>query len=32
MLVLTTIYALANLAADLGYAALNPRIRYRTAA
>ena len=32
MLVLTTIYALANLAADLGYAALNPRIRYRAAA
>jgi peptide/nickel transport system permease protein len=31
MLVLT-IYALANLAADLGYAALNPRIRYRAAA
>jgi peptide/nickel transport system permease protein len=28
MLVLTTIYALANLIADLGYAALNPRIRY----
>jgi peptide/nickel transport system permease protein len=28
MLVLTTIYALANLAADLGYAVLNPRIRY----
>ncbi|MEO9188859.1 MAG: ABC transporter permease [Acetobacteraceae bacterium] len=32
MLVLTTIYALANLAADLGYAALNPRIRYGAAA
>jgi peptide/nickel transport system permease protein len=32
MLVLTTIYALANLAADLAYAALNPRIRYRAAA
>jgi peptide/nickel transport system permease protein len=32
MLVLTTIYALANLAADLGYAVLNPRIRYRAAA
>ena len=32
MLVLTTIYALANLAADLGYAALNPRIRYQAAA
>lgn len=28
MIVLTTIYALANLIADLGYAALNPRIRY----
>jgi peptide/nickel transport system permease protein len=28
MLVLTTIYALANLTADLAYAALNPRIRY----
>ncbi|MEO8714940.1 MAG: ABC transporter permease [Acetobacteraceae bacterium] len=28
MLVLTAIYALANLAADLSYAALNPRIRY----
>ena len=32
MLVLTTIYALANLAADLGYVALNPRIRYGAAA
>ncbi len=32
MLVLTTIYALANLAADLGYAVLNPRIRYGAAA
>lgn len=32
MLVLTTIYALANLAADLAYAALNPRIRYGAAA
>jgi peptide/nickel transport system permease protein len=32
MLVLTTIYALANLAADLGYAALNPRIRYQATA
>ncbi len=32
MLVLTTIYALANLAADLGYAVLNPRIRYQAAA
>jgi peptide/nickel transport system permease protein len=32
MLVLTAIYALANLAADLGYAALNPRIRYGAAA
>lgn len=28
MLVLTAIYALANLVADLGYAALNPRIRH----
>lgn len=28
MLVLTTIYAVANLVADLAYAALNPRIRY----
>ena len=28
MLVLTTIYAVANLAADLAYALLNPRIRY----
>lgn len=27
MMVVTAIYALANLAADLGYAALNPRIR-----
>jgi peptide/nickel transport system permease protein len=32
MLVLTTIYALANLAADLAYAALNPRIRYTASA
>lgn len=32
MLVLTTIYAVANLIADLGYAALNPRIRYGAAA
>ena len=32
MLALTTIYALANLAADLAYAALNPRIRYTNAA
>ncbi len=32
MLVLTTIYALANLAADIGYAVLNPRIRYGAAA
>ncbi len=30
MLVLTAIYALANLAADLLYALLNPRIRYAT--
>jgi peptide/nickel transport system permease protein len=32
MLVLTTIYALANLAADISYALLNPRIRYTSAA
>ena len=32
MLAMTTIYALANLAADLGYALLNPRIRYTAAA
>ena len=32
MLVLTTIYALANLLADLSYAVLNPRIRYTGAA
>ncbi|MGA9867473.1 MAG: ABC transporter permease [Acetobacteraceae bacterium] len=31
MLVLTTIYALANLVADIAYAALNPRIRYGAA-
>lgn len=31
MLVLTAIYALANLLADLLYAALNPRIRHATA-
>lgn len=28
MMVVTAVYALANLAADLAYAALNPRIRY----
>ena len=32
MLALTTIYALANLVADLAYAALNPRIRFAGAA
>ena len=32
MIVLTTIYALANLIADLGYAVLNPRIRYGASA
>jgi peptide/nickel transport system permease protein len=32
MIVLTTIYALANLIADLSYAALNPRIRYGASA
>lgn len=32
MMVVTAIYALANLAADLGYAALNPRIRVGGAA
>ncbi len=32
MLVLTAIYALANLVADLAYAALNPRIRLAAAA
>lgn len=32
MMVITTIYALANLAADVCYAALNPRIRYSHAA
>ena len=31
MLVLTAVYAGANLLADLGYAALNPRIRYGAA-
>lgn len=32
MMVVTTTYALANLAADLGYAVLNPRIRVGSAA
>jgi peptide/nickel transport system permease protein len=32
MMVVTTIYALANLAADVCYAALNPRIRFSHAA
>jgi peptide/nickel transport system permease protein len=32
MLLLTAIYALANLVADLSYAMLNPRIRYTVAA
>ncbi len=32
MLVLTTIYALANLVADVAYALLNPRIRHANAA
>ncbi len=32
MMVVTALYALANLAADLGYAALNPRIRVGGAA
>ena len=32
MIVVTAIYALANLAADLGYAMLNPRIRVGSAA
>jgi peptide/nickel transport system permease protein len=32
MMVVTTIYALANLAADICYAALNPRIRFSRAA
>jgi peptide/nickel transport system permease protein len=32
MMVVTTIYALANLIADICYAALNPRIRYSHAA
>jgi peptide/nickel transport system permease protein len=32
MLMLTTIYAVANLVADLAYAALNPRIRYTVTA
>lgn len=32
MMVLTAIYAMANLLADVGYALLNPRIRYRGSA
>jgi peptide/nickel transport system permease protein len=32
MMVVTAIYALANLIADLGYAFLNPRIRFGKAA
>jgi peptide/nickel transport system permease protein len=32
MMVVTAIYALANLVADLGYAFLNPRIRFGKAA
>ena len=32
MMVVTAIYAIANLIADLGYAYLNPRIRFGKAA
>lgn len=32
MMVVTCIYALSNLAADVTYALLNPRIRYGNAA
>jgi peptide/nickel transport system permease protein len=32
MMVVTTIYALANLIADICYAALNPRVRFSHAA
>jgi ABC-type dipeptide/oligopeptide/nickel transport system permease component len=32
MMLLTAIYAVANLIADVSYALLNPRIRYRGSA